>query len=852
MALYQVFSPLIVGPKADKPVIATQHYPQNVIISHDNDMSYDLQNTNFYVSRDKSVYRIPTYLLSKKDYEKIDKFQSKFEHRLATRGDYTLYVSMPVHAIKLNYSPYSYRKTLKAVTFMYEPTLWFKYQDNNNFVKLNKNSIKTKQSFMLKGFTINPRKWFDDNLTHFAHNFDYTNNFNLFWDNYDLAKQLNAQGKIFSEELANLFKIYGKNIDWTMNLLDNCSNYNLPLLQYKVVCDVLENLGITEAERREIISTNEYLLLISNIEDLHTIQNELPTVPTKPLINTKYNQDQIKAIVSNKPLNLLQSVAGSGKSTTILGRISYLLKQHIPAEDITVLSFTNAAADHITHAFSDQAIHSLTIAKMIHDIYQLNWSHHLSNTATLINSLYLNYGESNPIINQFAYYLNAMQNNEKQASVKTLHFVMEHEDKIVDMLNDIQQTTLSLEEIFCYIHIKDWQNQYTTKYLIVDEVQDTSIFQFIYLLRYAAVNKSNVFFVGDASQTLYEFRDADPDALNAIEATKYFTCYQLETNYRSNPAILMYANQVLNTVAANRYAHLKLHASGYDPNGKSNTKQSLTTRDFTDHVKYLHYPSRHLDKPNLESIINSRKTWLDDRLNLGQQIAVLTRSRKIADEACEVLQSIYPDLTVNNITSKPPAELTILSNYLRKYGTEIDYMPTSNLIDFLFIALRDKLNSLFPENMFDSIKKLLMPEIADLFNKLQNDLNLNYPKLFKAYQNKKITHQKLCDELRKYLLNFEIQFNLDIQDNNDEASTAISKIIAKSNIVTSTIHGTKGLEFDNTIIILTGTDKMHQDERRTMYVAATRAKNDELVIEVGANQHDPALFYQHCQDVLDM
>lgn len=852
MALYQVFSPLIIGPKADKPVIATQHYPQNVIISSDSDMSYDLQNTNFYVSRDKSVYRIPTYLLSKNDYEKIDKFQIKFEYRLATRSDYTLYVSMPVHAIKLAYSPYSYRKTLKAVTFMYEPTLWFKYQDNNNFIKLNKNSIKTKQSFILKGFTINPRKWFDDNLTRFAHNFDYTNNFNLFWDNYDLAKQLNAQGKIFSEELDDLFKIYGKNISWAMNQLDNCSNYNLPLLQYKAVCDVLENLGITEAERREIISTNEYLLLISNIEDLHTVQNELPTVSTKPLINTKYNADQVKAIVSNKPLNLLQSVAGSGKSTTILGRIRYLLEQHVPAEDITVLSFTNAAADHITHAFSDQAIHSLTIAKMIHDTYQLNWSHHLSNTATLINSLYLNYGESNPIINQFTYYLNAMQNNKKQASVKTLHFVMEHEDKIVDMLNNIQQTTLSLEEIFCYIHIKDWQNPYMTKYLIVDEVQDTSIFQFIYLLRYATVNKSNVFFVGDASQTLYEFRDADPDALNAIEATKYFTCYQLETNYRSNPAILMYANQVLNTVAANRYAHLKLHAKGYDPNGKSNTKQSLTTRDFTGHVKYLHYPSRHLDKPDLENIINGRKTWLDDRLHLGQQIAILTRSRKIADEACEVLQSMYPDLTVNNITSKPPAELTILSNYLRKYGTEIDYMPTSNLIDFLFIALRDKLNSLFPENMFDSVKKLLMPEIADLFNKLQNDLNLNYPKLFKAYQDKKITHQKLCDELRKHLLDFEIQFNLDIQDNNDEASTAISKIIAKSNIVTSTIHGTKGLEFDNTIIILTGTDKMHQDERRTMYVATTRAKSDELIIEVGANKHDPALFYQHCQDVLDM
>lgn len=848
MPLYQAFSSLLTSEKATYPVVTPRNNPQNTIIYRNADMSYDLRDTNFQVNHDKSVYRIPLYLLSASDYENINKFQSHFATVLAQNKDYTLLVSMPVHAVKLSYNAYGFKHNLKDVTFMYEPTLWFKYKDHNDYVKLDKDSVKTKQSFVTKGFTINPKKWFEDNLK-LAKNFNYQDNFNRFWQNYDLANQLNAQITLMQTHLADLFKLYGTNCAWSVNILNNCSNYELPLMQYKAVYDVLKKLGITNADYNKIVSTNEYLLLISNIEDLYKAKDKLPTVKSMPIQNSKYNQQQLLAIESDKPLNLLQSVAGSGKSTTILGRIKYLLNQNIDPETITVLSFTNAAANHITHSF-DQPINSLTIAKLIHDIYQANWSHHLSNTATLINSLYLNYGEADPLINQFVEQLSAMESNQKQASIKALHFITEHENKIIDILNNIGQTTLTLEEIFCYLHINNWKNPYKTKYLIVDEVQDTSIFQFIYLLRYATFNQANVFFVGDASQTLYEFRDADPDALNALEATNYFTTFQLETNYRSNPAILLYANQILNTVSANKYARLQLHSSGYSPTGQSNTQTPLTLPIFKSLVNYWHYPTAKMRINDLTNILDAKKWWFDTQLAKGQQIAVLTRSRRLADQACAVLQDMYPGKIVNNITSKPQAELTILSNYLRLYGTEIDYMPTDNLIQFLFIAIRDKLASLFPSGMYDSAKKLLLPEIAEMLNQLEQNLNTDYPRFLKSYRDGTFNHKQLANRVRKYLLNFEINFNLDIQDDIDESTTAISKIIAKSNIVTSTVHGTKGLEFDNTVLLLTNTARLTQADRRVMYVASTRARNHELIIEVSDAMHDPAKFYQQSENLL--
>ena len=60
---------------------------------------------------------------------------------------------------------------------------------------------------------------------------------------------------------------------------------------------------------------------------------------------------------------LIQAVAGSGKSTTLLQRIAYLKSKGIDEHSITVLSFTNAAADNIKE--KNENVNSFTIASLV-------------------------------------------------------------------------------------------------------------------------------------------------------------------------------------------------------------------------------------------------------------------------------------------------------------------------------------------------------------------------------------------------------------------------------------------------------------------------------------------------------
>ena len=63
------------------------------------------------------------------------------------------------------------------------------------------------------------------------------------------------------------------------------------------------------------------------------------------MINKKLNQDQLNAVVTNdKPLRIVAG-AGTGKTTVITEKISYLINDmHLDAKRILAITFTNKAA----------------------------------------------------------------------------------------------------------------------------------------------------------------------------------------------------------------------------------------------------------------------------------------------------------------------------------------------------------------------------------------------------------------------------------------------------------------------------------------------------------------------------
>lgn len=63
-----------------------------------------------------------------------------------------------------------------------------------------------------------------------------------------------------------------------------------------------------------------------------------------------YNLDreQTKAALCSKQNTIIIAGAGAGKSTTMVGKIKYLvLHEHIPLEEILCITFTNNAANSL-------------------------------------------------------------------------------------------------------------------------------------------------------------------------------------------------------------------------------------------------------------------------------------------------------------------------------------------------------------------------------------------------------------------------------------------------------------------------------------------------------------------------
>lgn len=87
--------------------------------------------------------------------------------------------------------------------------------------------------------------------------------------------------------------------------------------------------------------------------------------------------------------------------------------------------------------------------------------------------------------------------------------------------------------------------QDTHRYLLVDEWQDTNMVQYD-ILRLLASKHRNLFVVGDADQSIYQFRGADSRNIDQFMTDYPQACrYLLENNYRSSRVIVEAAQKVI-------------------------------------------------------------------------------------------------------------------------------------------------------------------------------------------------------------------------------------------------------------------------------------------------------------------
>lgn len=607
----------------------------------------------------------------------------------------------------------------------------------------------------------------------------------------------------------------------------------------------------------KVINANIRLSLTRQLTLLKQDHNVYQFNPSQATLQTndKYSPEQLAIIHSTAPYSVGVAGAGSGKSHTLIGRLEFLKQNNVDFSHVLVTSFTNTAAQNIIDRFHS-GINSLTNANLFHKIYQANFSHTLTNDETLINLLSILPDKSklmkkNNTIDNVKYQLidylkksitTSFQKVDIQSVTERLvALVSQHFNDVIDILNAVNQTTLLLEPIIINTML---QNQMNITYpgnlkdlnfILTDESQDTSAFEYVLLLQLAQINHAQLMIIGDANQTLYEFRNANPRFLNTLERSDVFKTYTMSTNYRSKQDILTMANQFLDVMTTNETANIQLHANIL-------AKTDLNT--FRSHVKLANLvldkslpirPKSH-ETPKqalLRESVTQRddlKDWVVDHYKNNEQIAIMAyRNRDTQAIADAVSEMIF-----NETGTRPEIGYTRVPQ--RRADTWLSQAMT---YDDNVLAQK------FPLTVVDVAKsiKRRLDHVAQKRTNRQYTATPSKSSLSIAKKFSKsgglATHVRLYNQHKISYTQFNgyIKLTLIRQETYKNNTARIVQDVNETHwqdkpIVVSTIHSAKGLEFDNVICYFDETmrNATSQENLRLYGVALTRAENNEFII----------------------
>ena len=285
------------------------------------------------------------------------------------------------------------------------------------------------------------------------------------------------------------------------------------------------------------------------------------------------NLEQYKAATTSAGANLIVASAGTGKTSTIVARIAYLLKeQSVRPEHILLLTFTNKAASEMlsrVQRYFDKSIvqkiesgtfHAVSyrlLKRMGKDI-KLKTPKDLK---ILLKSIYakrrFDHIDSpiKPYQSSYLYDLFSLYQN----STIELDFSqwLDQEDSehgvYFDIYEDIFEEFENLKREYGYVGFNDLlikmkealktDRDIRFSEVLVDEYQDTNTLQNSLI---DAFDKKSLFCVGDYDQSIYAFNGADIEIIGTFkDRYKNAKIFKLNKNYRSTAKILSLANRVI-------------------------------------------------------------------------------------------------------------------------------------------------------------------------------------------------------------------------------------------------------------------------------------------------------------------
>lgn len=374
--------------------------------------------------------------------------------------------------------------------------------------------------------------------------------------------------------------------------------------------DELEAQIATQLPLRQSIYYDTLAAFIQETPPIASIsaRTNLPQTPFYERLaeaNIQLNEAQRQAVECVDGPVMILAGAGSGKTTTLISRIAYMVEeQRILPSHILLVTFTKKAATEMTERLaklSSSALYANITVGTYHAIclrilreqgrdFQVlssEASKHFRFKMILKKLGLADDYTPEAVINIISKWKNRMlrpidiktqAQNVKNASEKTemftLHKVYELYEQDKEARNELDFDDFLLEVYYLLLYDDEARAMYQERfrYVLCDEFQDVSTVQYE-LTRLLAAPHDNLCIVGDDNQTIYTWRAASSSFMLDFDK-RYPDAKQikLETNYRSTADIVGFGNaiiaknkkqikKVLNVPAAKRhpvYLHVAL------------------------------------------------------------------------------------------------------------------------------------------------------------------------------------------------------------------------------------------------------------------------------------------------------
>jgi DNA helicase-2/ATP-dependent DNA helicase PcrA len=586
------------------------------------------------------------------------------------------------------------------------------------------------------------------------------------------------------------------------------------------------------------------------------------------------NPPQYEAVTRTEGPVLVIAGAGSGKTRTLVYRVAHLLEKGVAPENILLLTFTRKSAQEMLwragRLLNDSC--NLVMGGTFHGTANLllrRYGSHLgfgsnftiidrSDAEGIINLLKsslgltgrdLQFPSRRIIINMIS---GAVNKSIPLADLISRQFVhlSEHVDDLLKLqlhyqefkfthgLMDYDDLLVNWKRLLAEVPEARQSMASSFSHIMVDEYQDTNLVQ-AEIVRLLAHGHDNVMVVGDDSQSIYSFRGAD--FYNIMRFPKLFpgtTIIKLEENYRSTQPILSLTNDII-CHAANKYTKtLFTRLEG------TTTPLLFAAADEREEARFVAEKIKELvaggvkfqeiavlfrsgfhsykleielagggvefekrgglkltESAHMKDVLSFFRLLVNPRDNLSWN-RVLLHLDKVGPKTAQKIASAI---------GQSPEPFAVLARYPaggKSWETGLRQLA------LLFDGLQK-------ESLPIAMQKLIMSYYQPLFERLYHD---DYPK-----------RQKDLEQLQGIISEYgDVQSFVDDTCLDPPEATHVRRAEDSERLVLSTIHSAKGLEWEAVFVIGLAEGRFPhakaeqgegwEEERRLLYVAATRAK----------------------------